>query len=115
MTRRLLNFDPLTKLSTWHEYDAQTDITTIIIDGDSQPFIEQNKARANDKDYSRKGIKGEFWHYASIPPAVQVKWLIEEGIDVYKKSDLQRVSKKLEDPAWKHLKTTTKHHHFHDR
>jgi hypothetical protein len=59
-----------------------------------------------------EGIKDGFWLYASIPPAFQVKLLIEKGIDVYNPQHGARLSQILEDPEYKYLKTTTKHHKF---
>lgn len=112
MTRRLLSTDPITGLSTFHHYNADTDETIIETVGDSEPYIELNKARINDTEMSRQGIKDGFWLYASIPPAVQVKWLIEEGIDVYNRDHGARISAKLEDPQYRYLKTTAGHHKF---
>ena len=109
---RLLSFDPTTGLSEWHSYDATTKTTTIRTEGDCEPFLERNKAMANDDQLTKEGIKNEFWLYASIPPAVQVKLLVEKGIDVYNKNHGARLSKILEDPEYKYLKTTSKHHRF---
>lgn len=111
-TERLLSFDPLTGLSEFHSYDEATDTTTIRTVGDCEPYLERNKLMANDADFTKDGIKGEFWLYASIPPAVQVKLLIEKGIDVYNKNHGARLSKVLEDPDYRFLKTTTKVHKF---
>ncbi len=110
MDRRFLSLDPLTGLETFHEYDEATDETRIIHVSNDTPFIEQNKAMQNDADYSRNGIKQEFWRYASFPPGVQVKWLLEYGIDVWNRDHYDRITKKLEDPEWKYLKCTTAHH-----
>ncbi len=110
--RRFLGHDPITGIDTWHEHDSQTDETKIIYSGDSEPYIEQNKVRANDEDFSREGIKNGMWLYASIPPAVQVKWLIEHGVDIYKKEHGPQISRLLEDPQYKYLKATSKHHFF---
>ena len=107
---RLLHYDSFTGLSQHHEYDSLTDTTRIITSGDSTPYLEINKKMANDNDFTKKGIQSEFWLYASIPPAVQVKWLIEEGLDIYNRHHGPRLSRKLEDPDWKYLKTTVKHH-----
>ena len=112
MTRRLLGYDPITGLTTWHHYDWTTDETIIETSGDSEPYLELNKAMARDDDFTKKGIKDGFWLYASIPPAVQVKWLVEDGIDVYNPSHGARISAKLEDPEYKYLKTTSGHHKF---
>ena len=110
--RRLLGHDPLTGVDTWHEHDSLTDETHIIHTSDATPYLEQNKARANDDDFSKAGIKNGMWLYASIPPGVQVDWLIKYGVDVYKREHGPRISKLLEDPQYKYLKATTKHHLF---
>lgn len=112
MTERLLSHDPVTGLSEWHSYDALTDTTIIRTEGDSEPYLDMNKKMANDTDFTKKGIKDEFWLYASIPPAVQVKWLIEKGVDVYNKNHGREISKLLEDPDYRYLKTTAKYHRF---
>lgn len=110
MSKRLLSYDPITGLETWHDYDAQEDKTVIIYSADSKPVLEQNKAMTNDTDFSKKGIKDGWWLYASIPVMVQVKWLIEKGVDVYNKHHGPQISRLLEDPEYRYLKTTTGHH-----
>ena len=109
---RLLSFDPLTGLSEWHSYDEATDTTTIRTEGDCEPYLELNKIMANDDALTKDGIKSGFWLYASIPPAVQVKLLIEQGIDVYNKDHGERLSRVLADPEYRYLKTTSKNHRF---
>lgn len=112
MTKRLLSHDALTGISAFHEYDSQTDETKIIYTGDSTPYLEQSKAEANDDDQTKIGIKAGFWRYASIPPAVQIKWLVEHGVDVYNKDHGEAVGKLVNSPEYRYLKTTTKHHKF---
>lgn len=110
MTKRLLDADPVTGLMTFHEYDSLTDETTISYSADSTPVLELNKAMQNDAEFSKKGIKDGFWMYASIPVALQLKWLTEEKLDVYNPQHSDRLSKKLNDPEYAYLKTTTGHH-----
>ena len=110
MDKKLLSTDTLTGIYTYHEYDPLTDETKIIYFGDSEPYLEENKRLANDTEYTKKGFKNEFFKYASIPPAVQVKWLMEHGVDVYNKEHGAAIGKLLEDPQYRYLKTTTKHH-----
>lgn len=112
MGKRLISVDEVTGLETWHDYDPLTDETSIIHTQDCQPLLEINKAMANDTELTKKGIKQEFWLYASIPAGVQVKWLVEDGIDIYNKDHSDRVGKKLNDPEWAYLKTTHKYHKF---
>lgn len=110
MSRRLLSSDPYTGIDTFHEYDPQSDETRIIHIGDSEPYLEQNKREANDTDYTRQGIKNEWWKYASIPPAVQVKWLVEHGVDVYNPNHGKEILALVNHPDYKYLKTTAKYH-----
>lgn len=110
MSKRLLSTDPFTGLMTWHDYDPLTNETTIIHTADAEPLLEENKAMQNDAAISKKGIKGGWWKYASIPVGLQVKWLIEEGLDVYNPRHSDRLTKKLEDPEYRYLKTTSGHH-----
>lgn len=110
MAKRLLSTDPVTGLMTWHEYDHLTDETTISYSADSTPILEQNKAMQKDGDFSRKGIKQEFWFYGSIPVEVQLDWLINKGVDVYNKDHTKKVFQLINDPEYKYLKTTTGYH-----
>lgn len=110
MSKRLIGYDEITGLSTLHEYNPQTDETTIIHVGDSTPYLEENKRLANDTDYTKQGFKNEFYKYASIPPAVQVKWLIEKGVDVYNPHHGKEVLALVNHPDYRYLKVTTKYH-----
>jgi hypothetical protein len=107
MDRRLLSYDPLTGLYTYHSYDELTDQTVISYEADSTPIIEKNKRLANDADYSKQGIKNDFWHAATIPVEVEVDWLINKGIDIYNPDDNQKVRELLRDPQYQYLKTTS--------
>ncbi len=110
MTERLLSVDPLSGIEEWHSYDSLTDTTRIISIGDCTPYIEVNKKMANDNDMTRQGIKEGMWLYASFPPMLQVQWLIEEGLDVYNRHHAERLNRKLADPEFRYVKTTSKIH-----
>lgn len=110
MDKRLLSHDPLTGLMTWFSHDEETNETTIGYSADSTPVLEVNKKLANDADYSKQGIKQEFWHYASIPVMVQMEWLINKGVDIYNPDHTKKVSELLNDPEYRYLKTTDKYH-----
>ena len=110
MEKRLLSVDPLTGLMTWHSHDPLTDETIISYTADSSPILEGNKMMANDPDYTKQGIKQEFWHYASIPVEVQMDWLINKGVDVYNKDHAKKIGELLNDPEYRYLKTTHLHH-----
>lgn len=95
---------------TWHDYDPVTDETTIGYTADSTPILELNKAMAKDRDFSKQGMKREFWMYASIPAAVQVDWLLNRGVDIHNRDHAKKVFQLLNDPEYQYLKTTEGHH-----
>lgn len=113
--KRLLEFDAQTGTSVFHHYDDLTDTTVIEEVQDVQPYIERNKRIQNMdaggakglSEYSRKGIKDSWWHVASIPNGVAMKWLKEDGINIYDENHWPRVKKKLNDPDYKYLRTGT--------
>jgi len=110
MSKRLLHTDPITGLMTWHDYDPATDSMTIIHTSDAEPVLEANKAKQNDADISKKGIKQEFWQYASIPAGVQVDWLINKGVDINNRDHAKKMFELLNDPEYRYLKTTAGFH-----
>ena len=105
MAKRLIDYDPLTETTSWFEYDALTDKTTIYTEQNVEAIIEANKRRQNDPSYAEHGKKQEYIHEACIPNSVIHQWL-KEGINFYNKEDWGKVRKKLNDPEYKYLRTT---------
>lgn len=106
--RELFSHDPDTGMTVWAEI---TDNDVVFeYEQDVEPYLEENKKLQNEDGYTKAGIKDEFWHYASIPNAIHMKWLIEEGLDVYDKNAMPQILKKLNDPQYRYLKATTKVH-----
>lgn len=97
--KRLLDFDPLSGLETWHDYDEPTDTTIITYSQDVEPLLDACKRDSNHAD--RK--LGEMAHVASIPPSVQLKWWHELGVAVWNKDHAGAVNRLL-DGDYKHLK-----------
>lgn len=95
---------------TWHDYDPQTDEMTIGYSADSTPVLEANKSMQNSTEHSKKGIKQEFWQYASIPAEVQVDWLINKGVDIHNRDHAKKMFQLLNDPEYRYLKTTAGYH-----
>jgi len=107
MTKRVVDYDPHTRITTTFDYIEDG---TVILghEADVSPVLEQNKALQNFEDYSKKGIKDSWWHYATIPMIVIEKWKIEKGIDVFNKDHAKAVKRLLNDPEYRYLKTTAK-------
>lgn len=110
MSKELLSYDPLLDIKTFHIYDPQTDESVFSYEGGYEEVLDKNKRMANDNELTKRGIKDEFWLYASIPAIVQMKLLTEKGIDVWNPQHRDRLSKILEDPEYRYLKTTNKIH-----
>lgn len=108
--KRILDFDPVSGITQYTEYHADTDTLVLASEQDCTALLDRNKALANDSDRTRKGIKEDWWHYATIPNVIIEKWLIEDGISVFKKEHAKRVFQKLNSPEYKYLKTTDKVH-----
>lgn len=100
----------MTGLTIWFDYNELTDESTLEYEQDCEPILEQNKLMANDSEHSKNGIKRDMWQYAQIPAGLQMKWLIEEGLDVYDDNAWPQIFRKINDPQYAHLKTTAGHH-----
>lgn len=106
--KQLLDYDALTGVTEWFEYDHITDKFTITREQDVSKFLDEVKRRRNDTDYSKKGIKEDWWHYASIPNVVIME-LKKKGIDVFNKHQIKEVLKAI-NTDYPLLKATEKRH-----
>lgn len=97
--KRLLDFDPLSGMKTWHEYDAATQTTIITYSGDSQGVLDQCKEDANHAD--RK--LGDMAHVARVPPEIQMEWFVKHGVKMWDKNHRGAVNRLLDGP-YKYLK-----------
>jgi hypothetical protein len=113
--KRLLDYDPLTRTSTFHHYDDLTKETVIEEIQDVEHFLESNRrTQTHDvggakglNEYSRKGIAKGWWHVATIPNTVILKWKRDYGVDVFDKNHTQGIKRLLNDPEWRYLRTGT--------
>ena len=62
-------------------------------------IIEENKRAETHK------VEKDMWLVGRIPASVGMKWLVEEGIDMWSQDPemRSRVKKKLMDPDWRYL------------
>jgi len=104
--RRLIDYEPMTGVWTYHDYNHETKETTIETVQDVQPYLERNKKLAADPDYKKNGIKKEWLHAACIPIGVQAKWLSEKGVNLWDKNHWPEIKKLLNDPEWSYLRTS---------
>jgi hypothetical protein len=100
MSKRLLDFDPNTGVSTFHQYDEAEDKTYVSYEQDVEQILERNKRLANEAT----GKMGDMVHVASIPTVVQLKWLTEYGVDLTNKDHMPAVKRLLNSDEWRYLK-----------
>ncbi len=108
--KRLVDYDPMTGITTWFEYHPETDMTIVAREQDVEGILDLNKHLRNDTGYSQKGMKNDWWHYATIPNILIEKWKAEEGIDVFNKDHKKKLFQKLNSPEYKYLRVTDKVH-----
>lgn len=99
-------------MKEYFSYDPLTQEITIQTVQDVEGILDANKKFAAHDTYTKEGIKGGMWHYASIPLIVQLKWLTEYGKENYplKQGNEKLLFKLLNSPEWKYLKATGKLH-----
>ena len=117
--RRLLDWDADTLTATYHHYDHDTGLTTIEEVQDIEPIIELNKAKQNHgqggakgiNEYSKQGIKNEWWHVATIPNSVLMRWRTEYGLNIHLWGRCEWTTRKikqlLNSREWALLRTGT--------
>ena len=113
MTRRLLDYDPITGMTTWFDYEQSTDTMAIRNEQAASivnDVLDQNAEMRRDDDYSKQGIKDDWWHYARIPNGVLLEMKEKHGADLLaKKIDWKHCLKVL-NREYPHLKVTDKTH-----
>ena len=92
-------------------HDPYTDESIIETVEDVEPVLEMAKALRNNEDYSKEGIKRDWWHIGHIPDSIILKMRVEDGVDIYDKNDWEAVGKLLND-KYAHFKTTDGKHKF---
>jgi hypothetical protein len=107
MSKRVLDHDPLTGITTFHHYDHSTKQTHIERVQDVQPRLDNNKKLFNDDSYRSNGMKTGWLHAAHIPDIVIEKWLREDGVDVFNPDHMAAVKRKLNSPDWRYLRTSS--------
>ena len=62
-----------------------------------QQIIEENKrAEAFDR-------RSDMWHVGHIPASVGLKWMVEDGFDMWNPANIDAVKRKLMDSDYRHL------------
>ena len=104
--KRQLDFNPMTGITTYVDYDHATKISTVIEEQDCTSIIEHNKAVALD-NRTAEGIKKGWMHLGTIPANVIQQFAIESGLDPYSKEGLKYIIKKIHERDYSLLKVAS--------
>lgn len=104
----LFDYDPETGVQTYFDYDPVSDCVALSYKQDVTGFLDRMKHLRNDESYSAKGIKEEWWHYASIPPVIEME-LRNKGLDLNNKDHHKAIFREI-NANYPALKSTTKKH-----
>lgn len=100
MTKRLLDYNPMTGLEIWHEYNEADDTTVVHYKSDAKAILDQNKRDASNA----VGSMGTMVRAASIPAGVMYEWLTKYGVNFWNKDHKPAVRRLLNDPDYRYLK-----------
>ena len=90
-------------------FDHQDDLSKAIVHTtqDVEPYIEYAKRMRNDEEYTRQGIKNNFWHVGTLPMVIVHRWH-KEGFDISKADTKSLLAKIASDPEAQAYLTTNK-------
>jgi hypothetical protein len=110
MSKRVLDHDPLTGITTYFDYDPLTNQMMLTDVQDVNPILEKVTRMRNDDDYSRQGIKNDMWHYARLPLNVLMEIEQTYGVKCVGKVQDWKALFRVINQHYPHLKATTKTH-----
>lgn len=102
---RLIEYDAATRTKVYHDYDHSTGKTHIMECQDVQPWIELNKKLQRTPEYASHGKKTDWYHFASVPNGVLLKFLKEHRLDWRNKDDLPKIERLLMSNEYRYLRT----------
>ncbi len=109
MATRLLDHDPITGVTTWHEFDEVTKNTKIHYEFNhlqTDAVLDHNHRRMNDGTNGWSPTK-EWKYVAEIPASVQLEWLVTRGIDIRDPNDWPKIRSMLNSSEWAKLRTSS--------
>ena len=104
----LFDHDHETGVTQYFDYDPIKDQVLMTYEQDVTGFLDQLNAVRNDPSISQKGIKEDWWHYASIPTVVEME-LMKKGLFLHDKNHMKAIIKEI-NTNYPYLRATDKWH-----
>lgn len=90
----------------WFEFDEMTGEKVIKTQyHGTQKALDLNKA-VQGRDVGKNSDDSQRL-MASIPPEIIHKWLVEEGLNIFRKEDWAKIAAKLDSNEYRHLRVNT--------
>ena len=113
--KRVLDHDPVTGTTVWHEYDSLTGETIISEVQDVQPLLERNAALRNAgtakgklNQIAREGLKSELGVYVgTVPQQFLVELQLRTGLNPLSKEAWPYIKAMLNDSSYNKLRVGT--------
>lgn len=100
-----LDYDPVTGISNYFDYDEMTGEARITRVADVEPLLDYTRKLAREGG-TDKGIKKGFWLYAKVPPIVELQ-MRAKGISLTDADATKRIIQEI-NTNYPHLKCTQK-------
>ena len=111
MSKLLLDFDPLTGTKTYFQTQPHENTFRIVHEiDDSAAALSYAHERRADGDYTRKGIKGDMWHYAKLSNEAIQRMASEDGVNILAPNYDKKKFFHLLNTKYKAFKVTDKTH-----
>ena len=103
--KRLIEYDPDTKISTFVDYDHPTKVSTVTESQDCTDIIESNKRLiADNHNTTKQGIKNSWMLLGTVPNVFIQECALETGLDPYSREGIDYIVKKIHQRDYKLLK-----------
>lgn len=101
----LFDYDPNTGVTQTFDYDPVTEDVRLTSTQDLDAFFAAIKAKRDNPDAWKQGVKEEWAHYASIPPVIEME-LMKQGIDIHNPHQTKELIHAI-NTKYPYLKVTT--------
>ena len=101
----LFDYDPNTGVTQTFDYDPVTEDVRLTSTQNLDAFFAAIKAKRDNPDAWKQGVKEEWAHYASIPPVIEME-LLKQGIDIHNPHQTKELIHAI-NTKYPYLKVTT--------
>ena len=86
MAKHLLDYDPISGMSCYMNYDHALEKVILSHEQDVQKALDIAQYLRTDESYTKDGIKSDFLHYAIVPATIQLEMKAKHNVDFWDKN-----------------------------